>query len=115
MTTTIIKDDETLFFDDCAVKYFCDLLKVRQAMAITSRELQCMCLWLTGHPTKRIGQFLSLSHRTVETHINNLKIRNKIFSKDDAINRLEKAKQYHNIIFYAEFLRQQFKSKNISF
>lgn len=98
-------------FDNGSEKHFCELLKSHKVMVVRPREFQCMSLWIAGNSAKKIGQILSLSHRTVHTHTNNIRLRNEIFSREEVINRLIIANQYHNVIFYAEFLRKEFLEK----
>ncbi len=52
---------------------------------LSSREIQCMYLLCRGFSTKRIAQILNLSPRTVETYINNIKIKNGVKFKDELV------------------------------
>lgn len=36
---------------------------------LTPREIECLCLTLMGFSAKQVGKILSISHRTVETHL----------------------------------------------
>lgn len=87
-------------------QYFSELLKSHKVLNITPRQLQCMCLWLAGNTSKRIAKILSISHRTIETHMSHVKIKNDFISREEIINRLHKIDLYCDIIFYAEYLRK---------
>ena len=53
---------------------------------ITTRELQCIQLYLKRHTAEQTGKFLGISRRTVETHFNNLKKKFGINSKSKILN-----------------------------
>ncbi len=52
-------------------------------MRITLREKQCLELMDKGYSLKEIGKELLLSHRTIETHINNIKHKTGYYYKHD--------------------------------
>jgi DNA-binding CsgD family transcriptional regulator len=49
--------------------------KLNQSIQLTNREMDCAKLILRGNKIKEIASALRLSPRTVETHLNNLKIK----------------------------------------
>ena len=51
----------------------------------TNRELECVPLLLKGMSAKQIAEQLNLSHRTVETYVNNLKTKTNTLNKNDLI------------------------------
>lgn len=65
-------------FDDLAFKPF----------NLTHREIDCARYLIDGLSAKMIGKRLGLSHRTIETHINNIKIKTKSINKYDAMMKL---------------------------
>lgn len=52
---------------------------------LTSRESQCFFLLSRGYSAKAIGKILHISHRTVENHIDNIKLKLNIHSKSEII------------------------------
>jgi DNA-binding CsgD family transcriptional regulator len=60
-------------------------LDIRQRLSV--REIECLKLYIAGKSAKEISNLLSLSARTVENYINNIKSKLKIFSKSELINR----------------------------
>lgn len=54
----------------------------------TARELDCVPQLLKGHSAKQIAENLEISFRTVETHINNLKLKTRTHSKDELLRVL---------------------------
>lgn len=52
---------------------------------ITLREKQCLELMDRGYSIKEIGQELLISHRTIETHINNIKHKTNFYNRADLI------------------------------
>ncbi|MBN2689128.1 MAG: helix-turn-helix transcriptional regulator [Gammaproteobacteria bacterium] len=60
---------------------------------ITSREMECWELFSRGHSHKRIADMLGLSHKTVDTHLINVKHKLDVHSRDQL------SKIFHNSIF----------------
>ena len=52
---------------------------------LTPRELECVFYTLRGRSSKRIAKILKISPRTVEEHINNVKLKFDCGSKDELI------------------------------
>lgn len=59
------------------------LIGCQGAFYITARELACLRLLLQGATTKQIGKVLHLSHRTVATYVNRIKLRSGAMTKAD--------------------------------
>ncbi|NQY44036.1 MAG: helix-turn-helix transcriptional regulator, partial [Legionellales bacterium] len=60
-----------------------DLLNIK----LTNREIECINLYLHGNAAKDTAKILSISRRTVETHMNNIKSKLKINYKKDLFKR----------------------------
>ncbi len=60
-----------------------DLLNIK----LTNREIQCIKLYLNGNAAQDTAKILSISRRTVETHMNNIKSKLKINYKKDLFKR----------------------------
>lgn len=58
-----------------------EILGRHGAFYITARELTCLRLLLQGATSKEIAQVLHLSHRTVETYFNRIKLRSGVVSR----------------------------------
>ncbi|MFN3234321.1 MAG: LuxR C-terminal-related transcriptional regulator [Gammaproteobacteria bacterium] len=56
--------------------------------SLTERQLECVFYLLRGKTAKEIGDFLCLSDRAIESHIENLKDKFNCSKKPDLINRL---------------------------
>lgn len=54
---------------------------------LTNRESECLFLILRGKTTKDIAKFLEVSPRTVETHIDHIKIKLGVCSKSEIIHK----------------------------
>ena len=48
-------------------------IRLNDRVVLSLKECQCVRLLLGGHTAKEIASVLSLSPRTVETHLNNVK------------------------------------------
>jgi len=55
--------------------------------SLTSREHECLFYYLRGKPSKVIAQFLNISPRTVETYIDNIKIKYNCISRSQLIEK----------------------------
>jgi len=56
----------------------------------TSREIACLPLLIKGCTSKQIAEFLSISHRTVEDYVNNIKHKMNVSTKNELISLLTK-------------------------
>lgn len=56
-------------------------------VALTKRQLDCLLLLVKGMTAKQIGDHLGLSRRTVEHHIESLKLKLNSFSKSSLIKK----------------------------
>jgi DNA-binding CsgD family transcriptional regulator len=54
---------------------------------LSPRQSECLFLLLRGKSSKQIGKALDISHRTVETHINNIKDQFNCYTKSELIER----------------------------
>lgn len=54
---------------------------------LSKRETECLLLTLHGNPAKQVAFKLGISQRTVEEHLNNIKIKMKVFSKAELIKK----------------------------
>lgn len=54
-----------------------------KTIGLTLRECQCLDLMNQGYTLKEIGKELLLSHRTIETYINNIKNKTGLYFKSD--------------------------------
>lgn len=59
-------------------------------IAFSKREAECLKYLHRGKSAKEIGRLLKLSHRTIETHINNIKEKTQIKSLAELLIKLEK-------------------------
>lgn len=55
-------------------------------LGISAREYEILAAYAKGCSAKQIAQQLSISHRTVETHISNIKQKLKLANKSELIN-----------------------------
>jgi len=55
---------------------------------LTDREFECVKLYCQGQTSKIIGKALDISHRTVESHINSLKEKLEVHSRDELTKKL---------------------------
>ncbi|USQ13984.1 helix-turn-helix transcriptional regulator [Legionella lytica] len=54
-------------------------------ITLTNRECDCLLLTLTGKSAKQVAYQLNISSRTVEEHLNNIKMKFGVFSKTQLI------------------------------
>jgi DNA-binding CsgD family transcriptional regulator len=52
---------------------------------LSKREIECLKLTIKGYTAKRIGQELTISYRTVEDYLNNIKMKTGTSSKAELI------------------------------
>ncbi len=62
-----------------------DQNKISNNLYLTNREQECLYLFVKGYTMKMIARTLSISPRTVEQHLRNIRIRYKITSKNQLI------------------------------
>ncbi|MDR3501405.1 MAG: helix-turn-helix transcriptional regulator [Legionella sp.] len=55
---------------------------------LTRRECDCLLLTLTGKSAKQVAYYLKISARTVEEHLNNIKVKFGVFSKAQLIEHV---------------------------
>ncbi|MBX9620791.1 MAG: LuxR C-terminal-related transcriptional regulator [Alphaproteobacteria bacterium] len=76
-------------------------LETVNGVRFTPREIEVIVYILSGRTAKAISSFLSVSPKTIETHIRNIMMRLECNSKEGIINFIEKSyklsyiKQYH--------------------
>lgn len=56
---------------------------------LTKREAECIYYLLKGRTYKEIAKILHLSHRTIETYLNNIRHKAGVASKEDLIKLFE--------------------------
>ena len=61
----------------------------RGKVVLTPRELDCLYYALIGFTAKVTARLLNISHRTVETHIENIKNKTGCFSRLEIINTIK--------------------------
>ena len=57
-------------------------------MYLTKRQAECAMYLLDGFTAKEIGKFLDISFRTVETYIEQTKLKFNCASKDDLVREI---------------------------
>lgn len=80
---------------------------------ITSREMDIIACVLSGRTSKTIASFLSISPKTVETHIRSIMLKLECNSRDGIVNFIEKSGQlpfvknrYQELLIKADFLKK---------
>jgi len=58
---------------------------------LTDREIECLFLLIRGKSAKEMGKFLSISPRTVEVYIENIKQKMHASTRSEIIDKAEKA------------------------
>ncbi len=81
------KNDIDAFIKETEIKKF----ETTESQSFSLREVQCMYLLSKGRTMKEIAKHLSLSPRTVETYINNVKNKIKCTSKSEIISFYEQS------------------------
>lgn len=56
---------------------------------LTKKEFSCLSLWFSGKTAKQISLILGISHRTVETHFDNIKGKFNLHNKNQLANKLQ--------------------------
>ncbi len=56
---------------------------------LTKKEFSCLSLWFSGKTAKQIGTIMGISHRTVETHFENIKGKFSLHNKNQLANKLQ--------------------------
>lgn len=70
------------FFKTIGIKG--ERIKIKnQIIHFTIKEMQCLELMAKGYTLREIGKELLLSHRTIETHLNNIKNKTGYYYKSD--------------------------------
>lgn len=87
-----------------------DALAIVKGVALTHREIDVIACLLSGKGTKSIAALLSVSPRTVETHVRNIMLKYDSNSRDEIIVVVEKAGQldqfkniYWHLLQYSSF------------
>lgn len=70
------------YYQQNALLYINQMTKTK----LTDQEIKCLNLLMIGQTYKMIGQTLGRSHRTIETHINNLKNKLNVQTKAQLIS-----------------------------
>lgn len=73
--------DEVVYLLQQLPVYYSDLPQLQQLVLISERQLQCLCFLCRGYSSKQIGQFLGISHRTIEIFIDQLKVKLTCYNK----------------------------------
>ena len=76
------------------MKLFYDAISLVKGVTLTPREIDIIACLLSGKGTKSIANLLSVSPRTVETHIRNIMLKYECNSRDEIITVVEKAGQF---------------------
>lgn len=63
-----------------------DKVHVDENELITIRELECLMLFSKGMTAKEIGKRMDISHRTVETHFENIKLKFNCLTRSEVIS-----------------------------
>lgn len=63
-------------------------------LQLTKQEKKCLAELLKGKTSTSIGESLYLSSRTVESYINNIKLKTDCFSKEELINKFINYQKY---------------------
>jgi carbon storage regulator CsrA len=69
-----------------------------QNTELTKREKQCLKLYLQGMIAKEIGNKLARSHRTIESHIRNIKEKLQARSRSEVFIKAKKMKLLENSV-----------------
>lgn len=71
---------------------------------LTSRELQVLSLWLLGLTMSGIGQLLSISHRTVESHLGHVREKLHVQSRFELLKLLLRLELFDDLFQLAKLL-----------
>lgn len=71
-----------------------------QTHKLTWREAECLSLWLRCRTTQEIGSIMHLSHRTVETHLSNVKDKLNCTKRSDLYDLAEHSGFDHRVFSY---------------
>lgn len=63
------------------------MLELRKKFLLTGREVECLFYVVRGFSVPMIAEKLLVSKRTVETHIENIKIKTNCYTKVELIER----------------------------
>ncbi|MBN9344145.1 MAG: hypothetical protein BGO76_08860 [Caedibacter sp. 38-128] len=95
-------------------------LQIIEGIKFTSREIDIISFLICRRTTKTIASFLSISPKTVETHIKNISQKMGGNTREHIINFLEKSgkirylrKQYQTLLIQAEFKKCLQKIKEL--
>lgn len=90
-------------------------LKVVDNVKFTHREVDILAYLLSGRSAKIISTLLSISPKTIETHMRNIMLKLECHSRDEIINFLEKSNKLALIKdHYASLLAQSLFEKNLA-
>lgn len=85
--TELIGHDINYYFFECDINKF----------NLTSREKECLFFLIRGKTTKEVSNILAISPRTVETHIEHIKIKFNCSKKSDLISKAIENGYFHII------------------
>lgn len=80
-----IDQHSTELSNDCPLFY--QVQEYPQNLQFTVRESECLFLLIRGKTAKEIGLFLNISPRTVESYIENIKIKCNVSKRSDIITK----------------------------
>lgn len=58
----------------------------KEPIKLTRRELDCVAGLLKNKTAKQLSKLLNISYRTIETHVNNLKMKLELHTREELIN-----------------------------
>lgn len=77
---------------------FKGIIQDNKLISIGKREFQCLFYFKKGYSAKEIAKKLNISHRTVESHLNNVKIKTELNYKGELLDLLEKQEYLFNVL-----------------
>lgn len=69
-----------------------------EVIKLTKREIQCLYYMLQGKSAKETGEVLFISHRTVETYINQLKRKFKCHTKLELLSKINSQASFYETL-----------------
>ena len=77
-----------------------EIYELAQQNSLTKRELQCLSYLSAGNTAKEIARTLNIGHRTVETHINSIRLKTSCQTKKELTHWFEE-KFKHILVNYS--------------